>query len=617
MPEPLVENTTYFVRKIDDTRITLHNTSADATGNLNSIVFTSLGSGISVVQKIIPISTVTTGASANITTSVPHNLNNPSGSGATGTSVITNGTVTSLNITAAGTGYNVSPVIKLTGGGGTGATAVATVSGGKVVAVSVITGGTGYTTAPAVQFVPASGSFIQFQTTGTLPAPLTAEAVYRAEGTDLNPMGLTSFTVSSAIPEPINITSTGSGSLFLVINRTFSVGFSQDWQLSATSFVTGSAVRVFTTGAVPVTSPQIDTQNPFYIRKLGDTRIQLYGQYQQAINTATTTGIISAISLGIGKLYGFTERSAQIVPRDNQLDIEFSAFLGNLVPATFTTTGTLPQPLISGSPYLVSVVNDQIEVYTTSNVLVSFTGIGSGTHKLKIARALTVDAATSLDVSNQAFSTGTEVSVEAELDFPDPLLPNTTYFVRSLTQDTVELYGSKAEAENTTSITGRLTFFSTGSGVQKLVFSVPEINIAEIHNIQHPITDGFKRLYAWDTGRDQNIAFLGNSPFFETNPAYRRIKIRDNAKWIRMKYRRRSYDLMTEYDFINLDSKMAILMMVQSQELLMRKFADESERYRAIAVEYLNKRNRAIDGARITPIQVNADIMSNPDDWLD
>jgi hypothetical protein len=73
---------------------------------------------------------------------------------------------------------------------------------------------------------------------------------------------------------------------------------------------------------------------------------------------------------------------------------------------------------------------------------------------------------------------------------------------------------------------------------------------------------------------------------------------------------------MTEYDFINLDSKMAILMMVQSQELLMRKFADESERYRAIAVEYLNKRNRVIDGARIYPLQVNADIMSNPDDLL-
>jgi hypothetical protein len=145
---------------------------------------------------------------------------------------------------------------------------------------------------------------------------------------------------------------------------------------------------------------------------------------------------------------------------------------------------------------------------------------------------------------------------------------------------------------------------------------VPVINVAQITQVQVPISDGFKRLYAWDTGRTDNIAFLGNIPSFETSPLYRRIQIRENAKWIRMKYRRRSYDLITEYDFINLDSKMAILMMVQSQELLMRKFADESERYRAIAVEYLNKRNRAIDGARVYPLQVNADIMSNPDDLL-
>jgi len=616
MPEPLVENTTYFVRKIDDYRITLHNTSSDANGNLNSIVFTSLGSGISVVSKVIPISAITLGSSANVTTSVPHNLSNPSGSGATGTATLTNQTVTSIAISNAGTGYNVSPIVRITGGGGTGASAAATVSGGKIVSVNVITGGTGYTAAPTIQFEPASGSFIQFTTTGSLPAPLNADTVYRAEAAIGAPMTGTTFTVNSSIPEAINLTSTGSGSLFLLINRAFSVGFSQDWQLNANSFSTGSAIKIFTTGAVPVTSPQIDTQNFFYIRKLGDTRVQLYRSYLEAIATASTTGIISAISLGIGDLYAFTERSAQIIPRDNQLDIEFSAFLGNLVPAIFTTTGTLPQPLVAGAPYFISVVTDQIEVYTTASVQVSFTGVGSGTHKLKISRTLSVDAATTLDITNQAFLIGDQISTETEIDLPDPLLPSTPYFIRPISQDTVELYGSKAEAENTTSTTGRLTYFSTGDGIHRASFTVPEVNVAEVYNVQYPLTDGFKRLYAWDTGRDQNIAFLGSSPSFETNPTYRRIRIRDNAKWVRMKYRRRSYDLITEYDFINLDSKMAILMMVQSQELLMRKFADESERYRSISVEFLNKRNRAIDGARIYPIQVNADIMSNPDDLL-
>lgn len=617
MPEPLVENTTYYVRKIDDNKITLHSTIADANSNSNSIVFTTLGSGISIVSKVIPIAAVTLGASSNITTSVPHNLSNPAGSGATGTATLTNQTVTSIAITNAGTGYQVSPIVRITGGGGTGATAAATVSGGRIVAVNVITGGTGYTASPTIQFEPASGSFVQFQTTGTLPAPLNSDAVYRAEAAVGAPMTATTFTVSSSIPEPISLTSTGSGSLFLVINRAFSVGFTQDWQMNTSQFITGSAIKIFTTGAVPVTSPQIDLQNFFYIRKLGDKRLQLYGTFAQSIATGSTAGIISPISLGIGNLYAFTERTAQIVPRDNKLDIEFSAFLGNLVPATFTTTGTLPQPLIVGSPYKVSVINDQIEVYTQSNVLIQFSGIGSGEHKLRIVRAMSVDAATTLEIVNQPYSIGDSIKFESEIELPQPLLENVSYFVRPATSDSIELYGSKQEAENLNSTNGRITIFSTGSGIQKSVIEVPVRNIAEIHQIQVPLTDGFKRLYVWDTGRENNIAFIGNIPSFETSPLYRRIQIRENAKWVRMKYRRRSYDLMTEYDFINLDSKMAILMMVQSQELLMRKFADESERYRAIAVEYLNKRNRAIDGARISPMQVNADIMSNPDDWMD
>jgi hypothetical protein len=75
--------------------------------------------------------------------------------------------------------------------------------------------------------------------------------------------------------------------------------------------------------------------------------------------------------------------------------------------------------------------------------------------------------------------------------------------------------------------------------------------------------------------------------------------------------------VLTERDFINLDSRMAIVMMVQSQELLFKKFIDESEKYRMIAIEYLNKRNRAIDGPRAPTFQMNADVTTRPDDWMD
>jgi hypothetical protein len=83
-----------------------------------------------------------------------------------------------------------------------------------------------------------------------------------------------------------------------------------------------------------------------------------------------------------------------------------------------------------------------------------------------------------------------------------------------------------------------------------------------------------------------------------------------------MKYRRRSFKITSDRDFINLDSAMAVTMMVKSQDLLRKNFFDESERYRRAAVDYLNKRNRAIDGPRTPTMQINSDVTTVPDDIM-
>ena len=83
------------------------------------------------------------------------------GSGATATSAVAGGSVSSLNLTAGGTLYSGTPSVVFTGGGGgVGAMAQATVAGGVVTALNLISGGTGYTTAPTVTIVPAP-SFYQ------------------------------------------------------------------------------------------------------------------------------------------------------------------------------------------------------------------------------------------------------------------------------------------------------------------------------------------------------------------------------------------------------------------------------------------------------------------------
>jgi hypothetical protein len=189
--------------------------------------------------------------------------------------------------------------------------------------------------------------------------------------------------------------------------------------------------------------------------------------------------------------------------------------------------------------------------------------------------------------------------------------------VRPTTADQVELYGTKAEAEDAPTTTGRIEFESIGTGVQRTNQTLSPFVVARVDRIEKEVTDGFVRVYAWDTGRETFVALLSDMQPGETTSSYRRIRVGQKVKWIRMKYRKRSLEITSERDFINLDSKMAILMMVQSQDLLLKRFADEAERYRMQAVDYLNKRNRALDGPRVIPIQINADITTVPDDWMD
>src|SRR5690606_33990988 len=69
---------------------------------------------------------------------------------ATATATVSNGTITSINISSGGSGYDGVPTIRLSGGGGSGAVLTPTVAGGVVTGVTVNNGGTGYTSAPTV-----------------------------------------------------------------------------------------------------------------------------------------------------------------------------------------------------------------------------------------------------------------------------------------------------------------------------------------------------------------------------------------------------------------------------------------------------------------------------------
>jgi hypothetical protein len=303
--------------------------------------------------------------------------------------------------------------------------------------------------------------------------------------------------------------------------------------------------------------------------------------------------------------------------RDSYLDIAFYGFLADFTQVQFTTTGTLPQPLEPSVDYLVSVLNGALAVYNLSSEAITLTDIGSGQHNLSLARTVTVVPSVSLDIPDHQFAPGDALTVVSDGVLPDPLTAGTTYFARPVYFGAIALYDTPEHATDITSTEGEVIFLSVGSGSHQTVQTLPPYQIAEVTQMEKPVTDGYIRVYGWDTSRDTNLALLGDLHPTETNPAYRRIRIAAKTLWVRMKYRKRSITITSVRDFINLDSKMAIMMMVQSQDLLIKRFADEAERYRVIAIDYLNRRNRALDGPRTVSIQIDADVMNRPDDFME
>lgn len=80
------------------------------------------------------------------------------GSGATGTAVLTAGVLTSITLGAAGTLYTLPPQVFLEGGNGGGAAATAVLTGTTVASLSIINPGRDYTSAPTVTITSGGGS---------------------------------------------------------------------------------------------------------------------------------------------------------------------------------------------------------------------------------------------------------------------------------------------------------------------------------------------------------------------------------------------------------------------------------------------------------------------------
>ena len=283
-------------------------------GAVDSLVLDPVGTGLTAHALINSLSGIVT----NVVIDDPGQdyqfpprvtLSGGGGAGATASCTLTTSFITSYTVLNGGSGYLYPPAVSIAGGGGTGASATAVVQGGAVVSISVVAEGTGYASSPTVNLVSSTGAFVQFTSTGTLPAPLVQGTTYRAEA----PLSADGFTVVNADFTPVNITSLGSGTLYVVISRTFGVAFTNDWTGDFSATPTGTAIYFGTDYLLPVTSPPIDSSTEFWLRRLTNNTAQVYDTEAHA-NAGGATGKVTITAFGTGQSYYAIEGPAQAVP---------------------------------------------------------------------------------------------------------------------------------------------------------------------------------------------------------------------------------------------------------------------------------------------------------------
>ena len=574
---------------------------------------------------------IRTGSVATATTSSPHNystgdvvtISGATPSGYNGTFVVTvysNPNEFTYNVsstlTTPATGTIISSIPDPTGttfsfgitfGTASPATGTITVSSGEVVALNVVTTGTGYTTIPTVTITPSTGVFVAFTSTGTLPSPLVSGTAYRAE----IPLNTSSgnFTVKATDFSDINITSSGTGTLYVSLSRSFSVTFNNNWEGDFTNLATGQEIYFGTDYLLPTVNPSIDNGvTPFYLNKINNTTGKIYNSLVNA-NAGGTTGLLNIQSFGSGQTYYALRNSFQSLPYGNLITPSAIEYLKDDEIVRFSTTNTLPSPLVAGTDYTIKLFGNSFKVYLGS-VLQTLTSPGSGQLSLDITRTFNVLPSTSIDADQAHFNTADAVVPRAKEGdvLPTGLTAGTTYYARRLDNNSFELYDTLIHAKNEPSTIGRVSYTTAGNTVDSTFFidsvTLPTF-VKSVSQIDKPITEGYVSLYAYDYGRSNDMTLIGQYHPTEINPQYRKIRIGKPCAWARISYRIQTPTISSVYDFIPLEQERAIITAVHACDLEDKDFAEQSARYWQIAFAYLKNQQESIDGHAMVVPQIN------------
>lgn len=140
------------------------------------------------------------------------------------------------------------------------------------------------------------------------------------------------------------------------------------------------------------------------------------------------------------------------------------------------------------------------------------------------------------------------------------------------------------------------------------IYGFPAINpeapsISKIERVQKDVTNGYVKLIAVDSETLASHTQIGYYAPWETVPTYRRIRVTDRT-WVRVKYRRKDIEVRGLQDWINIDNRPALLMMMKSLQFKLNDQSDKAAQYEMDAMNMLSEeadstRPPAINGPQI------------------
>jgi hypothetical protein len=319
--------------------------------------------------------------------------------------------------------------------------------------------------------------------------------------------------------------------------------------------------------------------------------------------------LVEVNGFGLGQTYFALPYNASARNFNNEFNISKIDYLRTGTIAKFTSSGTLPAPLSSNLQYFIEVSGERFVIKSISNSsTVVLTTLGNSSDvSIVISTNASAENPTSVIVENCMLQTGEKVAARIGTDYilPAPLNEITPYFVRRNGASSVKMFLTKEDALMDAN---SLAFLEVGQTIGSTFYldSIKEPTLVKtVSHVEKPITSGYVSLYAFDYGRSNDMALIGQYHPSETNPKYRRIRIGKPCAWVRMIYRVRAPEITSEYDYIPVENPRAIIAAVHAVDLEDKDFLEQAQKYWQVASAYLKNENESMDGHAMQVPQIN------------